>query len=85
MTRIFFACDVHGSEIVWRKFLKMSEYHKADVIMMLGDLTGKVIVPIVKIGENKWSVLKVPYVGLVKQVAPRRWQVVVDVEVRYSS
>ncbi|MHC1601544.1 MAG: class I SAM-dependent methyltransferase [Candidatus Nezhaarchaeales archaeon] len=38
-----------------------------------------------KIGENKWSVLKVPYVGLVKQVAPRRWQVVVDVEVRYSS
>jgi len=54
MTRIFFACDVHGSEIVWRKFLKMGEYHKADVIMMLGDLTGKVIVPIVKIGENKW-------------------------------
>ncbi|RLF05917.1 MAG: tRNA (guanine-N1)-methyltransferase [Thermoprotei archaeon] len=38
-----------------------------------------------KVKENRWNVLNVSYVGLVKQVAPRRWQVAVDVEVYCSS
>lgn len=54
MTRIFVATDVHGSEVVWKKFLRMPEIHKADVIMMLGDLTGKAVLPIVKRKENEW-------------------------------
>ncbi|MCS7140244.1 MAG: class I SAM-dependent methyltransferase family protein [Candidatus Nezhaarchaeota archaeon] len=36
-----------------------------------------------KIEENKWVTLNVPYVGFVKQIAPRRWQMVVDVEVHH--
>ncbi|MBS7646266.1 MAG: metallophosphoesterase [Candidatus Bathyarchaeia archaeon] len=54
MTRIFAAVDIHGSEVIWRKFIRMHEIHKVDVLMMLGDLTGKAIVPIVKRTENEW-------------------------------
>lgn len=54
MTRIFAAADVHGSELIWRKFIRIYEIHKVDILMMLGDLTGKAIVPIVKRAENEW-------------------------------
>jgi uncharacterized protein len=53
--RIFFATDIHGSEICWRKFLNAGAFHKADVLIMGGDMTGKAMVPIV--GENgRWRV-----------------------------
>jgi len=45
---MFFACDVHGSELVWRKFLGAAKFHNVDVLMMAGDLTGKGIVPLVE-------------------------------------
>jgi len=34
--------------------IKMSTYHKAKVLMMCGDLTGKAIIPIVKSGKEEW-------------------------------
>ena len=46
--RIFFATDIHGSEVCWRKFLNAGAFHKADVLIMGGDMTGKAMVPIVK-------------------------------------
>jgi Icc-related predicted phosphoesterase len=45
--RIFFATDIHGSEVCWRKFLNAGKFHKADVLVMGGDMTGKAMVPIV--------------------------------------
>jgi Icc-related predicted phosphoesterase len=45
--RLFFATDVHGSEVCWRKFLNAGAFHKADVLIMGGDMTGKAMVPIV--------------------------------------
>ena len=53
--RIFFATDVHGSEICWRKFLNAGTFHKADVLLMGGDMTGKAMVPIVANGSG-WDV-----------------------------
>ena len=44
--RVFFATDVHGSEVCWRKFLNAGAFHKADVLVMGGDMTGKAMVPI---------------------------------------
>ena len=44
---IFFATDIHGSEVCWRKFLNAGTFHKADVLVMGGDMTGKAMVPIV--------------------------------------
>ena len=45
--RVFFATDIHGSEVCWRKFLNAGKFHKADVLIMGGDMTGKAMVPIV--------------------------------------
>jgi uncharacterized protein len=44
--RIFFATDIHGSDVCWRKFLNAGAFHKADVLVMGGDMTGKAMVPI---------------------------------------
>ncbi|MDF2733719.1 MAG: hypothetical protein K0S97_342 [Chloroflexota bacterium] len=48
--RIFFATDIHGSDVCWRKFLNAGAFHKADVLVMGGDMTGKAMVPIVSNG-----------------------------------
>ena len=50
--RIFYATDVHGSDICWRKFLNAGAFHKADVLIMGGDMTGKAMVPIVSKGSD---------------------------------
>ena len=48
--RIFFATDIHGSDVCWRKFINAGTFHKADVLVMGGDMTGKAMVPIVANG-----------------------------------
>lgn len=53
--RIFFATDIHGSDVCWRKFLNAGAFHKADVLVMGGDMTGKAMVPIVADGST-WKV-----------------------------
>jgi Icc-related predicted phosphoesterase len=53
--RIFFATDIHGSEVCWRKFLNAGKHHGADVLVMGGDMTGKAMVPIVASGDG-WEV-----------------------------
>ncbi|ACB07552.1 metallophosphoesterase family protein [Candidatus Korarchaeum cryptofilum] len=54
MTRILFVTDVHGSEYVFRKFLNAIPIYKADVGILLGDLAGKLLVPIVKNPDNTY-------------------------------
>ena len=48
MPRIFFATDLHGSDMCWRKFLNAAKFYDADVLICGGDMTGKAIVPIVE-------------------------------------
>jgi Icc-related predicted phosphoesterase len=48
MPRIFFATDLHGSEMCWRKFLNAAKFYETDILICGGDMTGKAIVPIVK-------------------------------------
>jgi Icc-related predicted phosphoesterase len=59
-TKIFFATDVHGSEVCFRKFLNGAKFYKADVLVLGGDLTGKMIVPIV---ADPNGVTKVTFLG----------------------
>jgi Icc-related predicted phosphoesterase len=47
-TRILYATDMHGSEGVWRKFLNASAMLNVNVAICGGDLTGKMIVPVVE-------------------------------------
>jgi Icc-related predicted phosphoesterase len=44
---IFFATDIHGSEVCFRKFVKAAEFYGAELLVLGGDLTGKLVVPIV--------------------------------------
>ncbi len=43
---IFFATDVHGSEACFRKFLSAADVYGADTLIMGGDITGKIVLPI---------------------------------------
>jgi uncharacterized protein len=54
-TTIYYASDIHGSELLWRKFLNAGPFYKADVLIMGGDLTGKAIIPIVDRGAGRWE------------------------------
>jgi len=48
MPRVFFATDLHGSEMCWRKFLNAAKFYEADVLICGGDMTGKAMIPIVE-------------------------------------
>lgn len=50
MARIFFATDIHGSEVCWRKFLNAGAFYDATVLILGGDMTGKALVPLVEEG-----------------------------------
>ncbi len=55
MTTIFFATDVHGSDICWKKFISAGKFYKAEIIILGGDMTGKAIVPIIHQGGDAWK------------------------------
>lgn len=52
MPRLFFATDIHGSDICWRKFLNAGKFYEADVLVLGGDMTGKALVPILALPEG---------------------------------
>src|SRR5512146_2871803 len=54
--KIFFATDVHGSEICWKKFISAAKFYEVDVVILGGDMTGKAIVPIIAQGGGKYKV-----------------------------
>ncbi|MGE5072879.1 MAG: metallophosphoesterase family protein, partial [Anaerolineae bacterium] len=54
--KLFFATDVHGSEICWKKFISAAKFYEVDVLILGGDMTGKAIVPLVAQGEGKYKV-----------------------------
>jgi uncharacterized protein len=55
MPRLFFATDVHGSEICWKKFLNAGKFYQADMLILGGDMTGKALVPIQELPGGKWK------------------------------
>jgi Icc-related predicted phosphoesterase len=48
--RLYYASDIHGTEVLWRKFLAAARVYRAGVLVMGGDLTGKVVVPLIETG-----------------------------------
>jgi len=47
-TRLFFSTDVHGSERTYRKFINAGKFYQANVLIMGGDISGKLLIPIIK-------------------------------------
>jgi Icc-related predicted phosphoesterase len=55
MPRIFFTTDVHASDRCFRKFLNAAKVYKADVLILGGDITGKVLVPISEAPDGSYT------------------------------
>src|SRR5438876_10275123 len=58
MTRIFFATDLHGSEVCWKKFLNAPEFYDVSVLILGGDMTGKALIPLGAARSRYEAVLK---------------------------
>src|SRR2546430_3587415 len=52
MPKVFFATDLHGSEVCWKKFLNAAKFYDADVLICGGGMTGKAMIPIVEGGDG---------------------------------
>ena len=53
--RILFATDIHGSERCFRKFLNAAPLYDVDYLILGGDITGKLLVPIVRNGDGTYD------------------------------
>lgn len=54
MIKILYVTDIHGSETCFRKFLNALKIYEADVGILMGDLSGKMLHPIVKEPNGKY-------------------------------
>jgi uncharacterized protein len=55
ITRVFFTTDVHGSTVVFKKFINAGKFYEAQVLILGGDMIGKMVVPIVSKGSGRFS------------------------------
>ena len=55
ITRVFFTTDVHGSTVVFKKFINAGKFYGAQVLILGGDMIGKMVVPIVSQGNRRFS------------------------------
>lgn len=54
-TRFMFSSDFHGSETVWRKFLNCARHFDLDALVLSGDMTGKMMIPIIKRPDGRYD------------------------------
>jgi Icc-related predicted phosphoesterase len=54
-TRVFFTTDLHGSTVVFKKFINAGKFYEAQVLILGGDMIGKMIVPIVNQGSGRFT------------------------------
>jgi Icc-related predicted phosphoesterase len=53
--RLFFTTDIHGSERCFRKLVNAAKAYRADALVLGGDITGKVLVPVVTEPDGRVS------------------------------
>lgn len=64
--RIFFATDIHASEICFRKALAAPSFYGANVLILGGDLSGKALVPVVTQPQGGWTA---SFMGRIESIA----------------
>ncbi len=52
---IFFASDLHGSLVCFRKFVNAARFYGADTLLLGGDISAKIVVPIVATGAGRYA------------------------------
>ena len=55
--KLFFATDIHGSDICWTKFLNAGKFYGVDALILGGDMTGKAVVPVIHQGGTKYRMV----------------------------
>jgi len=80
-TRIFFTSDVHGSDVCFIKFLNSAKFYKADAIILGGDITGKMIVPIV---QQPDGIYVAEFLGSQQIMRTREERVALEKDIRSS-
>lgn len=53
-TRLFFTTDIHGSDACFIKFLNAAQTYRADVLVLGGDIAGKVMTPVIR-RDRRWE------------------------------
>src|SRR5437667_9920260 len=51
---IFFATDLHGSNVCFKKFINAGKFYGAGVLVLGGDVTGKMVVPISRQADGSY-------------------------------
>jgi uncharacterized protein len=52
LTTLFFATDLHGSELCFKKFLKAAEFYRADLLFLGGDYSPKELLLYINTGDT---------------------------------
>ncbi|MGB9693522.1 MAG: hypothetical protein ACPLYF_01620, partial [Fervidobacterium sp.] len=55
-TRILFATDLHGATQVFLKFISASKLYNVDAAILGGDITGKMVIPIIKRSNGTYTI-----------------------------
>ncbi|HMD79492.1 MAG TPA: hypothetical protein VKF39_05880 [Nitrososphaerales archaeon] len=53
-SRVFFITDVHGSTRCFKKFLNAAKFYDANVLVLGGDITGKLLIPIIEQADGTY-------------------------------
>ena len=53
--RLYYASDIHGSDVCWRKFLNAAKFYEVGALIMGGDLVGKALAPVVS-SDDGWTI-----------------------------
>ena len=56
--KIFFASDLHGSNVCFKKFVNSAQFYGVDVLVLGGDLTGKAVIPIAEQEDGTFVALQ---------------------------
>jgi Icc-related predicted phosphoesterase len=52
---VFFASDLHGSEVCFKKFIAAAKFYGADILLLGGDVSAKIVVPVVSAGRGRYT------------------------------
>lgn len=55
LSKLFLVSDLHGSEVVLNKTINSAKFYGVKNIVIAGDLTGKLLVPIIRENEDEYS------------------------------
>jgi uncharacterized protein len=51
---VFFASDLHGSLVCFKKFVAAAKFYGADTLLLGGDISAKIVVPVVSAGKQRY-------------------------------